>query len=102
MTSKSVSTTLDEKDYAALKALAKSEDRNISGQARHMLRNSLALRQTERDMEGMERYPHAAARISELDASEDGGAGAKGFLPDTSPDSTLGEQARAEQEPLPG
>jgi hypothetical protein len=100
--SKYVGMTLTDEDYAQLKELAEEQDRYISGQARHMLRNSLALRQTERDMEGMERYPHAAARISELDASEDGGAGAKGFLPDTSPDSTLGEQARAEQEPLPG
>ncbi len=36
--SKSVSTTLDDKDHEALKALAKGEDRDISGQMRHMLR----------------------------------------------------------------
>ena len=54
MTSKSVSTTLDQEDYDALKALADEQDRNISGQVRHMLRNTLALHQAERDMEGMQ------------------------------------------------
>ena len=41
MTSKSVSTTLEQEDYDALKALAKEEDRDISGQVRHMLRAQL-------------------------------------------------------------
>lgn len=36
--SKPVSTTLEDEDYEALKALAAEEDRNISGQVRHMLR----------------------------------------------------------------
>lgn len=39
--SKSVSTTLEQKDYDALKALADEQDRNISGQVRHMLRKAL-------------------------------------------------------------
>lgn len=55
--SKSVSTTLDEKDYDALKALAKSDDRNISGQVRHMLRAALALVQTEEELSAMKIRP---------------------------------------------
>jgi hypothetical protein len=44
--SKSVSTTLDDKDHQALKALAKSEDRDISGQVRHMLKGALGFLRT--------------------------------------------------------
>jgi hypothetical protein len=36
-----VSILLEQKDYDALKALAAAEDRNVSGQARHMLRDAL-------------------------------------------------------------
>lgn len=76
---KTVSITLNDQDYDALKALADQEDRYISAQARHMLRNNLALRQAERDMEGMQRYPHAEARLADTDMA---GAGSQPDPPD--------------------
>lgn len=45
--SKSVSTTLEQKDYDALKKRAKEDDRNISGQMRHMLKRALFLAENE-------------------------------------------------------
>lgn len=41
MTKHTVTITLDDEDYTALKELADEQDRYISGQARHMLRRSL-------------------------------------------------------------
>jgi hypothetical protein len=42
MSKKTVSIALEEEDYEALKQLAKDEDQDVSGQGRHMLRDSLA------------------------------------------------------------
>lgn len=41
MSKKTVSIALEDEDYDALKQLAKDEDRDVSGQARHMLRRLL-------------------------------------------------------------
>ena len=116
MTSKSVSTTLDQKDYDALK----EQDRNISGQARHMLRRALFLAENEAHAAAInaQLYGSSAPEAPPvLDAGEDGGAGAKGFRPDTGAGSApelsdvnhhhpgqddFHATAHAKQEPLPG
>lgn len=83
MTKHSFSLSLEEEDYQALKDLAEREDRHIYEQARHMLRRELEHRQ----------MVEAALRNPQTPGEGDG------HVPDTSPDSTLGELERAKESP---
>jgi hypothetical protein len=114
--SNTVTITLTDDEYAQLKKLAEEQDRYISAQARHMLRDCLReIAEIERAYElnaGRYRDTHAAGAGSEPEAPI--GGSFEIVSPDTGPDSTLGEQQRVQpplgppltgelgKEPLPG
>jgi hypothetical protein len=84
--SKAVSITLNDEDYEALKKLAEEEDRYISGQARHMLRESL--------------HPELPPAVHQNPTSAT--SDTPQMIGNNSPHPTLGELERAKQDPLPG
>jgi hypothetical protein len=85
MSNKTVTITLPDAEYAQLKELAEEQDRYISGQARHMLREELRLYQHARELAETPLGPPGAPE----DRTASHAAGCK-------------PESHAQQEPLPG
>ncbi len=86
-----VSITLEDEDYDALKALAGEQDRYISGQARHMLRGELKrLSGAQEPLNGIRKFTGVVVPDEMLGQDDS-----------TQPEGPHAN-ASAKQEPLPG